>query len=288
MAATGVILFSSKAVLVKLAYQFQIDELALLLLRMTFALPFYLGVWIYNRKQWHRNPVSKTDLLYILGIGFVGYYLASYLDFKGLVLISASLERLILFIYPTLVLLLSALLLKKPITLKQVSAILVTYLGLFVIFWDSNGITDAPKADLITGSLLIFGCAFTYALYLVGSNFLVDRVGSVRLTTYSLIVSCVAVCIHYSLTEQLSLFSYPWQVYVLGFCMALFATVIPSFLIVESIRTLGASNVSIIGSLGPISTITLSIIFLNESLTGLQTMGALIIIMGVAIVSRTK
>ncbi len=275
--------------MVKLAYQHPIDEISLLLLRMLISLPFYLIVWAFNFKKWKKNPLRKKEYGLIVLLGIVGYYLASFFDFKGLTFISASLERLILFTYPTIVLILSIFILKKKVTRSQIGAIFITYAGLAIIFSNgSTGIVTGTKQDVLLGVGLILLSAFTYALYLVGSNFLIARVGSQRLTTFSLIVSCIAVIIHFLLTASATLWGYPIEVYMIAFIMAIFATVIPSFLIVEAISRIGAPSVSIVGSLGPVSTILLSMIFLGEALTLIQFAGALVIISGVAIISYSK
>lgn len=287
LAAAGVILFSTKAVIIKLAYQYEVDSISLLLLRMLFSLPFYLGIWGIHRSKWKEQPLSKQDGSLIISLGLVGYYLASYFDFQGLTLISASLERLILFTYPTMVLILSVFILRKKITGLQLVSILITYLGIAIIFFDRGGIASGSTNSLVLGATFILLSAFTYALYLVGSNFIIHKVGSVRLTTFSMLTSCGAVILHYLITTNIDLLGYPKEVYFLSFLMAVFATVLPSFLINEAIKRIGAPTVSIIGSLGPVSTITLSMIFLGEMLTPVQFAGAFIIICGVMIISRT-
>lgn len=275
--------------MVKLAYKHPIDEVSLLLLRMLFSLPFYLLVWAFNFKKWQDTPLHKKEYGLIILLGIIGYYLASFFDFKGLTFIGASLERLVLFTYPTIVLILSIFVLKKKITKAQIGAIFITYVGLAIIFSNgSTGIVTGTRHDVFAGVGLILLSAFTYALYLVGSNFLIARVGSQRLTTFSLITSCLAVIIHFLLTDGATLWGYPIQVYAIAFAMAIFATVIPSFLIVEAISRIGAPSVSIVGSLGPVSTILLSMVFLGEALTLVQFLGALIIITGVAIISYSK
>ena len=288
LTAAGVILFSSKAVIIKLAYQYDIDAVSLLLLRMLFSLPFYGLVWALSRKKWKADPLTTKESISIFFLGLAGYYLASLFDFTGLTYITASLERLILFSYPTIVLILSAVFLKKKVTRAQIVSILITYLGIAVVFFDRDGITSGNDRDVLVGSLFVALSAIAYASYLVGANSLIARVGNKRLTAYSLMVSCGAVIIHYLSTSSFDLFHYPTEVYLLSFLMAIVATVIPSFLINEGIKRIGAPNVSIIGSLGPVSTITLSMIFLGEMLTLLQFAGALVIISGVAIISRSK
>lgn len=274
--------------MVKLAYQYHIDELSLLLLRMVFSLPFYLAVWMYKRKQWIQNPMSGKQYLFILGLGFIGYYLASYFDFLGLMYITASLERLILFTYPTLVLILSAIFLKKRITKAQIIAILVTYAGLAIIFWDNQGITSGTKEEVLMGSMFVMISALTYAMYLTGTNFLIGKIGTLRLTTLVMSTSCLAVIIHFTVTSNPNIFGYSYQVYLLGILMAVFATVLPSFMINEAIKRAGAPDVSIVGSIGPVSTILLSMMFLGERLTLVQLSGALVIISGVLIIGQSK
>lgn len=255
---------------------------------MLFALPFYLVIFGFHRKEWKSKPLSKKHLVAIFSLGVTGYYIASYFDFKGLTLISASLERLILFSYPTIVLVLSAIFLKNKISTAQYASILITYVGIAVIFMDKGGITEGTRSDLFWGSTFIALSALAYAIYLVGSNSIIAKVGTVRLTTYSMIVSCFMVIIHYLITSEPDLFNYELEVYLLSFLMAIIATVVPSFLINEAIKRIGAPNVSIVGSLGPVSTITLSMIFLGESLTLIQYAGAIIIICGVMVISRSK
>lgn len=255
---------------------------------MGFALPIYLAVGLWNRKDWSKKPLKRKDYLWLLLSGGGGYYLASYFDFKGLTYITASLERLILFTYPTIVLFLSALFLKKRITGAQVISILITYTGLAVIFTDNTGITAGPIDQVLTGSVFIMLSALTYAAYLTGANYMVSRISSLRLTVWVMSISCLAVIIHYLMSSQSNLLSYPAELYILGLLMAIFATVLPSFLINEAIRRMGAPNVSIIGSLGPVSTILLSMIFLGEQLSLTQAFGALIIIGGVVVISKSS
>lgn len=255
---------------------------------MLFSLPFYLTIWLIRRKEWKQNPLSSKQKVSIILLGVIGYYLASYFDFKGLTLITASLERLILFSYPTIVVLLSFIFLKQKISRAQLLSICITYLGIAIIFIDRGGITEGSFQDVLLGSFFVVLSAITYATYLVGSSSLIAKVGTIRLTTFSMLVSCVVVIIHYIITSDSVLLGFELEVYWLSFLMAIIATVIPSFLINAAISKIGASNVSIIGSLGPVSTITLSMIFLGEMLTLIQFAGALVIIIGVVIISLNK
>ena len=184
--------------------------------------------------------------------------LASYFDFLGLQYISAGQERIILFVYPTLVLFLSRLFLRTPIKRMQVLAILVTYVGVLITFYPQ--LSSASLAgDYFKGAGLVFVSALTYASYLVGSNYLIPKMGAARFTSLAMIVACLCVIIHYSITRDFDLWNYPTEVYIIGVSMALISTVIPSYLISFAIKQMGASNFSILGSLGPLCTITLEI-----------------------------
>ncbi|UMB54567.1 DMT family transporter [Lutibacter sp. A64] len=284
IAIVGIVLFSAKAVLVKLAYQYNVSAIHLLLFRMLFALPFYILIAFYVKPQ-NPNIIKKVDFLWIVLFGFIGYYLASYFDFLGLQYIKAGLERIILFVYPTLVLLISKIVFKTIISLKQLLAILITYFGVLIAFW---GELNFESSNVILGGFLVFLSALTYAIYLVGSGWLIPKFGVVPFTAYAMIVSTICVLIHYLVIDRTSIFEYSYQVYVLGFLMAVLSTLIPSFLVSLAIKKLGASNFSIIGSIGPISTIILAYIFLGEKLSFLQFIGAFVVILGIGIVSSKK
>lgn len=285
MAITGIVMFSAKAVMVKLSYRFDTDVLTILLLRMVFALPFYLAVAYRTSIKSDGYQMTRKDIFSVIGLGFIGYYAASYFDFLGLKFISASLERLILFVYPTLVILISWLVLRKRPTKLQVLAIAITYAGIFLAFANDLNVTGN---GLWKGVIFIFLSAFTYAIYLVGSGSMIPRIGPVRFTAYAMIVSCILVIIHYSIMHSTEVLHQPWQIYVLGFAMAIISTVIPSFLISEAIKRIGASNFAIYGSLGPISTILLAIIFLGERLDVYQIAGTVVVIFGVSIINLKK
>lgn len=283
----GVVLFSSKAVMVKMAYTYQVPTLDLLLFRMTFSLPFYIAIvlWVTKSKS-EIIAATKTDFLWLLLFGFLGYYLASYFDFLGLNYIKASLERILLFTYPTIVVLLSWLFFKKKISKVQFIAICITYVGILLTFLNE---LEFSGNKVLLGVLLILLSAVTYASYLVGSGWLIPKFGVLLFTSYAMIISTLCVLLHYAFIGEWNLYSYPWQVYALGLAMAVFATLIPSFLVSKSIKILGASNFSILGSLGPISTIILAYFFLGEKLTFLQFVGMTVVIFGITFLSiQTK
>ena len=280
----GIVLFSAKAIMVKLAYQYNVSAVHLLLFRMLFSFPFYLAIAFYVKPQNPEN-IKRTDYLWIILFGFIGYYLASYFDFIGLIYIKAGLERVILFVYPTLVLVISKLFLKTKISGKQIFAILVTYLGVVITFW---GEIQFNNNGVILGGFFIFLSALTYASYLVGSGWLIPKFGVMPFTSYAMIVSTICVIIHYVIVDRGNIYNYSFEVYFLGFLMAIFSTLIPSFLVSLAIKKLGASNFSILGSLGPISTILLAYFILNERLSYLQLLGSAIVIIGVSVVSIKK
>ena len=285
MGVLGVVLFSSKAIMVKIAYDYKVDAISILLLRMLFAFPFYVVIaYLYRNKQ-NEIKLKNQDYLWLILFGFIGYYLASYFDFVGLTYIKASLERIILFLYPTIVILFNKLFLKQPITKVQKLAIGLTYLGIIITF--SNEVSISGSETYLGGFFILLS-AVTYASYLVGSGWLIPKFGVMKFTAYAMIISCISVFIHYSIISDVNLFSFSWQVYVLGFLIAIFSTVIPSFLVSTSIKIISSSNFAIVAGLGPISTIILATIFLNERLTWLQLFGALIVIVGILIVSIKK
>ena len=281
----GVVLFSSKAVMVKLAYKYQVDAISILLLRMLFSFPFYVVIAYLYRNQNETTSIDKKEYLWVVFFGFIGYYLASYFDFVGLTYIKASLERIILFLYPTLVLLLNKFFLKQPITKIQTGAIVLTYFGVVLAFSEEINISGKES---IVGGLFILLSALTYASYLVGSGWLIPKFGVMKFTAYAMLVSCFCVFIHFSIIGKTDIFSFSWQVYLLGFLIAIFATVIPSFLVSASIKMISSSNFAIVAGVGPISTIILAAIFLNERLTLLQLFGALVVITGILLVSLKK
>jgi len=282
----GVFLFATKAIIVKLGYREGMNASTMLLLRMGFALPFFAAILFWGEGRNRLMHLSGKDHLQIILLGVVGYYLSSWLDFEGLQYITANLERLILFSYPTLVVILSALFLKKPIKLSQVIAIVLTYLGMFITFYEHMVI--APTRSTLIGGLFVFGSSLTYAIYLVGSSELLKREGVVFYTAYSMVVSTACVFIHSLFADIVPFDQIPGKVYVYGLVMAVFSTFLPSFLIAQSLKKIGASNMSVIGSIGPIFTIVLSYFLLQESLSTYHVVGGMVILIGVYWVSSGK
>ncbi|KGL62514.1 DMT family transporter [Polaribacter sp. Hel1_85] len=274
----GIVLFSSKAVMVKLAYTYKVDAITMLLLRMLFSFPFYVVIAYLYRKEKQEIITTKKDFVWVVFFGLVGYYLASFFDFVGLIYIKASLERIILFVYPTVVIILNRLFFKLPITKIQWFAIILSYLGIVIAFSDE---VDISGNNVYLGAFFVLISAITYASYLVGSGWLIPKFGVVKFTAYAMLVSCICVFIHFSIIGKTDLFNLPWQVYGFGLLIAVFATVIPSFLVSASIKIISSSNFAIVAGVGPISTIVLASFFLNEKLTLLQFFGAALVIIGI-------
>ena len=281
----GILLFSSKAVMVKLAYQYHVDAVSILMFRMLFSFPFYLVIAILYRNKNNAVELVRKDYIWLVFFGIVGYYLSSYFDFVGLIYIKASLERIILFIYPTIVILFNKLFLKQSVSKDQIFAIILTYVGIIIAFGHEVTISGH---DTYLGGFFILLCAITYAAYLSGSGWLIPKFGVIKFTAYVMVVSCLCVFLHYAIINKIDLLHYPREVYMLGFLIAIFATVIPSFLVSWSIKLISSSNFAVIAAVGPISTIILAAIFLNEQLTLLQLLGAFAVIIGISLVSLKK
>lgn len=280
----GAVCFSTKAIFVKLAYRdSNVDTITLLAIRMLFSLPFFaVSAWAYSRKEGNVK-FTQREWVYVAIIGCLGYYVSSLLDFWGLRFVSAGIERLVLFIYPTFVLLLSAVIFKQPVFRKQWLAVAITYLGLVVAFVSELQIQGS--ANFYFGSILILACALTYASYIVGSGKLIPKVGAMKFNSYAMSFASVAVLLHFFLTSSRSLGDVPPIVFGYGFLMALISTVIPSYLVSASIKRLGANNTAIIASIGPVSTILQAYYLLDESFSFLQLVGTVFILAGVLLIS---
>jgi len=284
--------FSAKAVLVKLAYaySYQLDAITLMVLRMAISLPFFLAVavWPVNNPTEINDAqrLSGREWLMIFGLGLLGYYIASFLDFAGLQYISASLERLILFVYPTIVVLFTAVLQRRAINRHQALALALSYAGIILVFVDN--MTLMPSSELLLGSALVLASAVAYAFFLMGSGMMVKRIGSVRFTAYSMTVACLATGLHFLVQHGVELLNLPISVYWLALIMAIFSTVLPAFLLNAGIGRIGAGSASIISSTGPIATLGLAFLLLGETLTLAQLAGTALVLIGVYVVSRAK
>ena len=281
-AIVGSVGFSGKTVIVKLAYQFGVDVMTLLALRMAFALPFFvLMAWWASSAT---TPMTRRDWLAMVMLGFIGYYLGSYLDFAGLQYISAGLGRLILYLYPTLVLLLSTLLLKQPIRALHVVSLALSYGGIALVFQHEIGVAEDWRLTAL-GSMLVFGGAVTYAIYLVAGSRIVRKLGSMRFTAYASISASFFVIAHFMVTHGPAELLVAHQVYGLTLLMAVFSTVLPLWLLAEGLKRIGPNQVALVACIGPISTILFAHAFLGEPITTIQLAGAALVLAGVMIIS---
>ena len=286
LAVVGVLGFSFKAILIKLAYRYgPADPVALLTLRMLYAAPFFLAMAWWSGRAPGARPIGASDMRRLVGLGFIGYYVSSLLDFMGLQYITASLERLVLFLYPTIVVVLSAIFLAKPVTRRAVAALVLSYAGIALAVWHDVRITgDAPTIAL--GSALVFASAVGYAIYLVGAGGIIARLGSSRFIAWAMLASTVFIGVQFALTRRVEALAQPPRIHALVLAMAVFCTVLPTWMIAESIRRIGASTASLIGSLGPVFTIGLGALMLGEAVNLLQLVGVVLVLAGVMLVSR--
>jgi drug/metabolite transporter (DMT)-like permease len=253
---------------------------------MLFSAPLFVLVALWAAKHVPQAPLATADARNIVILGVIGYYLSSYFDFLGLQYITAALERLLLFVHPTFVVLLSALLFGRRITGRDVAAIALSYLGIGLVFGHD---VMTQEGNVLLGSAWVLLSAFLYATYLIGSGRLVHRVGTLRFASYAGLVSCLAVVAHYAIARDVHvIFTQPPAVYGYGVLMAVVSTVLPIILTSEGIRRLGASHASIVGAVGPVATIFLGAIFLGEAITALQLAGAALVLAGVLAISLGK
>jgi len=277
--------FSFKSIFIKLAYAAHpVDAITLLTLRMVYAAPLFAAIAWWASRAPGMAPISRADWRLLAVLGFIGYYLSSLLDFIGLQYISASLERLILFLHPTFVVLLSAWWLRAPITARAVMALLLSYAGIALAFWHDARITGDVAATL-AGSGLVLASAVLYAIYLVRASGLIARLGSLRFVAFAMLVSTLFVCAQFALTRPFIALAVSPRVHGLVLLMAIFSTVLPTLLIAESVRRMGANAASLVGSLGPFFTIAFGALLLGEPVHQLQLAGAVLVLAGVLLVT---
>lgn len=283
IAAGGAVLFSAKAIVAKLLYRHPVDALDVLALRMLYSAPFFVAIAVW---QWRSAaPMSRRDVVAVLVLGLLGYYLSSYLDFAGLQYVSAALERLILFLSPSFVLLISAVALRRRIGLREWTALALAYAGIVLVFAHDLSLGGDR---VVLGALLVFGAALSYALYLIGSGELVKRLGPWRLVAYAMSVSTVAVLLHFGATRPWTHLLQPWPVQALSVFNALFCTVAPVLLTMFAVARIGAPAAAQAGMLGPVSTLFLGAWLLGEPVTAWQLAGSALVLAGMYVLSLRK
>ena len=281
LAAAGSIAFSGKAIIVKLAYRYGVDAVTLLMLRMLMALPlFALMAWWAGRDK---APLERRDWLGVLCLGFCGYYLSSFLDFWGLEYVSASLERLILYLNPTLVLVLGWFLYKKRIAQRQAVAMAISYSGVLVVFGHELSLAGANAA---LGALLVFLSAVTYAVYLTYSGQLVKRLGSLRLAGWASTAACGFCLLQFALLRPLDVSQVHEQVLWLSLLNAVACTALPVLLVMMAIERIGPGLTAQTGMIGPMSTLLMGVWILGEPFNAWVIAGTALVLSGVFWVTR--
>ena len=283
LAGIGSIAFSGKAIIVKLAYRHGVDAVTLIMYRMLFALPlFVLLAWYAGRG---RPALTARDRWTVLGLGFSGYYLASFLDFAGLQFISASLERLILYLNPTLVLALGVLLFGRKVARRQLLALAVSYAGVTLVFGHEVRLVGLHVAF---GAALVFASALSYALYLVYCGEEVQRLGALRLTGLATSVACLLCIAQFLLLRPLAAMAVAPEVIWLSLLNATVCTFAPVLMVMMAIERVGATMVAQTGMIGPLSTISMSVLILGEPFTAWIAVGTLLVLSGIWLLARSR
>ena len=283
LAMAGSITFSGKAIIVKLAYRHGVDAVTLIMYRMLFALPLFVVLaWWAGRG---RPALTRRDWLVITGLGFSGYYLASFLDFAGLAYITASLERLILYMNPTLVLALGVVLFHRKVTWRQVLALAVSYSGVLLVFGHE---ISFQGSNAVLGAGLVFASAVSYAIYLVASGEEVKRIGAVRLTGLASSVACVFCIAQFLILRPIAATTVAPAVIWLSVLNATLCTFAPVLMVMMAIERIGASVVAQTGMIGPLSTILMGIAILGEPFTGWIVAGTVLVLTGIWLLTRAR
>jgi len=286
LAIVGTALFSLKSIFIKLAYMEGLNADSVLMLRMAVSLPIYLAILIWLIKRPEQSPECLgQNMVKIIFLGFIGYFLSSWLDLKGLEYVSAQLERLTLFSYPILVALLGAVFFKTPLTKNIVIALLMTYTGVWVVFYQESSLSGD---NVVLGTLLVFLAALSFSIYVLMGKKVIHKVGSLWFTSIAMIVSSVFVLFYFAVFIDHSNLNVTELAWLWIFLLAIFSTVIPSFMIAESIAKIGPAQTGVIGTLGPMITIVLAVWFLNEPFTMFHAFGIILVISGVTFLARAK
>jgi drug/metabolite transporter (DMT)-like permease len=284
LATFGAVAFSGKAIIVKLAYRYGVDAVTLIMYRMLFALPMFVVLaWWAGRG---RPALERRDWLALLGLGFCGYYLASFLDFAGLAFVTASFERLILYLNPTLVLLLGMLLYKRRVTSGQLLALAVSYAGVLLVFGQELTL-EGPH--VLLGAALVFASALSYAIYLVYGGEVVKRLGSLRLTGLATTVACLLCIVQFLLLRPLSAaLTVAPEVVWLSLLNATACTFLPVVMVMMAVERIGPELAAQTGMVGPMSTILMGVLILGEPFTAWVAAGTALVLVGVWLLTRWR
>lgn len=283
LASVGAIAFSGKAIIVKLSYRYGVDAVTVIMYRMLFSLPLFLGLsWWAGRGK---PRLEGRDWAMLIALGTSGYYLASFLDFAGLQYINASLERLILYLNPTFVLLMSMLLFKQRVGRAQWIALALSYVGILVVFGHDVSLSGS---HVVLGSALVFASAISYAFYLIYSGQLIKRLGAMRIVGVATSIACVLCIAQFFILKPPSDFFVAREVVELAVLNATLCTFLPVILVMMAVERVGASVTAQTGSIGPLSTILLSVWLLDEPFTIWIALGTGLVLSGIYLLARRK
>lgn len=283
IAITGAVLFSTKAIVAKLIYRYQVDAVTLITFRMAFSFPIFalMALWFARNSP----PLAAGDRWRLVALGLTGYYLSSFLDFLGLQYISAGLERLILFLTPSFVLLSNVIIYHRRVSGTEWAALICSYAGIGLVFWHD---LHLGGSQVWLGSLCVLGAAISYGIYLIQSGQMVRQIGSVRLVAYAMCVSSVACIGQFFVLRPVSMLAQPVQVYWLSLVNAIFCTVLPVLLTMIAVKRIGAATASQAGMIGPVSTLFLAAALLGEPINSWQIAGTVLVMGGMYLLSRKK
>ena len=283
IAIGGAVLFSTKAVVAKLLYRYHLDAITVLAFRMLFSVPVFAAIALWKMRS--EAPLPVIDRWRLVGLGLIGYYLSSMFDFMGLQYISVGLERLILFLTPTFVLLLTSVFLKRHISRIEWLALVLSYCGIVLVFVHD---LHAGGVDTVLGAVLVLGAAVSYGLYLLLSGEQVRRIGSLRLVSYAMVVSSAACIAQFFALRPASMLVQPMPVYWLSLVNAVFCTIFPVFMTMVAVQRIGAATASQAGMVGPVSTLFLGALILGEPITAVQLAGTVLVLAGIYMLSKKK
>jgi len=289
LALFGTLLFSLKSIFIKFAYAQGLDANVVLVFRMAIAVPFYIAILtclLINRKHQQAPTVlSSKVLIQVLGLGFLGYYLSSLLDLMGLEYITAQLERLTLFTYPFMVAILGYFIFKQPLTKRLIASLIISYIGLWVVMGQELQITGN---NVLLGTALVMGAALSFSFYVLLSKPMIKKLGSLLFTSLAMTASSLLVFTHGAMQVDFSTLIITQEAWSWLFLLAIFSTVLPSFMMSEAIQRIGPTQTGIMGALGPIFTIGLAVYLLNEPITLYMIFGMLMVMCGVAVLMLKK
>jgi drug/metabolite transporter (DMT)-like permease len=280
----GAILFSTKAIFVKLAFgSTHTDALTLLTLRMLFSMPFYVVAAFLVTGQKDNIKMNRQQWMLVITLGVFGYYLSSLFDFIGLQYVSAGLERLILFLYPTFAVLINAYVFKQKMSATQKIALLLTYAGIAIAYLGELNV-DTSNPNFYFGSFMIFLCAITYSIYIAGSGRVIPLIGANKFTAYAMLSATVGISTHFIVKGNIETLETGKGLWLYGILLAIVATVLPSFMLSQGLKKIGSNNVAIISGIGPVSTILQAHFILGEKIFAAQIAGTILVIIGVLLI----